>query len=373
MEARYAGDTVAVIGGGVMGLCTAVELSEQGTAVELFERSTIANKHGGSGGVGRIFRLTYPEPEMVSLLAETIPLWDRLEGRLDQRLRSITGGLDYGDDAATERFSQALMACGQDYRWIDESDAAAAWPDLELNSRVLWQPDAAVIHSERVLSACVNSLRERGVAVHEETCVDALVLSGDRVELTIDGQTRDFSQVVVCAGGHTNELCSEFFDLPTIRTTQEFTLSFDCDPQGDPFPIACDYRIPPMPGESYFWLPCEPGRMKVGAFATGAMIELSQAGEGECPAQLEEVLRSYASATFTGGGPLINAELAPCTYDFSPDEWFYARAAADGRVIAAGGFSGHGFKFAPYVAGCLSHAISSRGSEMPIGLPWSPA
>ena len=110
MEASYAEDTVAVIGGGVMGLCTAVELSEQGRPVALFERSTIANKRGGSGGVGRIFRLTYREPEMVGLLAETIPLWDRLEGLLGQRLRSITGGVDYGDDAATERFSQTLSA-----------------------------------------------------------------------------------------------------------------------------------------------------------------------------------------------------------------------------------------------------------------------
>ena len=371
MEASQAQDTVAVIGGGVMGLCTAVELSEQGRSVELFERSTIANNRGGSGGVGRIFRLTYPEPEMVGLLAETIPLWDRLEGLLGQRLRSPTGGIDYGDDAATERFAKELAACSRDYRWIDDSEAAATWPDLELDSRVLWQPDAAVIHSERVLSASVNLLRERGVTVHEDKCVDGLELTGAGVKLMIADQARDFSQVVVCAGGFTNELCGRFFDLPPIRITQEFTLSFDCDPQRDPFPIACDYRTPAIPGESYFWLPSEPGRMKVGAFATGATIELSQAGEDKCPPDLEEVLCNYASATFAGGGPLMNAELVPCTYDFSPDEWFYARTAADGRVIAAGGFSGHGFKLAPYVAVCLARAIDSRGAEMPAGLPWS--
>lgn len=366
-------ESVAVIGAGVMGLATAADLTERGYSVEVYEALDVGNQQGGSGGVGRIFRLTYAEPEAVKVLTDTARLWTQLEGRLGEALRSQTGGIDYGDDELIGKFADALTACDVPFDLVDEAEARATWPDLELDGRILVQADGALIHSERVLTALVGYLRAHDVPINEQASVTSLVLSSGAVELVAGGERKEFSQVVVCAGGATNVLCAGIIDLPPVRVTQEFTLTFDCEPAGEPFPVACDYRRPPIPGESYFWLPSAPGRMKVGAFATGIAVETSQADSAECPPDLEAVLRSYASETFAGGGELAGAEIAPCSYDFSPDEWFFARSAAEGRVIAAGGFSGHGFKFVPYVADCLARAVVSNGAEMPTGLPWSPS
>ena len=112
--------------------------------------------------------------------------------------------------------------------------------------------------------------------------------------------------------------------------------------------------------------------MKLGAFATGLQIDPSSPGDQVCPSDLASLLDDYARSTFNGGAELRNTELAPCTYDYSPDEWFSAGAGGDGRVIAIGGFSGHGFKFAPYIAAATAQAVVSHGSKMPAGLPWSP-
>ena len=354
-----------------MGLATAAELTERGYSVEVYEALDVANQQGGSGGVGRIFRLTYPEPEAVKALQHTARLWTRLEERLGEALRSQTGGIDYGDDELIGNFADALTVCEVPFDLVDEAEARATWPDLKLDGRVLMQGDGALIHSERVLTALVDYLRAHDVPINEQTSVTELALSSGAVDLVAGGERKEFSRVVVCAGGGTNVLCAGIIDLPPVRVTREFTLTFDCEPAGGPFPVGCDYRQPPIPGESYFWLPSAPGRMKVGAFATGLAVDASQADTAECPEDLETVLRSYASETFVGGGELMGAEIVPCTYDFSPDEWFFARSAGDGRVVAAGGFSGHGFKFAPYVADCLARAVVSRGADMPAGLPWS--
>lgn len=365
--------SVAVIGGGVMGLASAVELTVRGYAVEVFEALEVANNRGGSGGTGRIFRLTYPEPEAVRALTKTAALWSRLEACVGESLRSPIGGIDYGDDKLIASFASALARSDVPFELLEQTAAEAIWPGLKLSGRVLFQRDGALIHSERVLAALVAYLQSAQVPVSQQTIISGLTLSADGVELVAGGERRAFAQAVVCAGGGTNALCKGIVKLPPVRITQEFTLTFDCEPAGEPLPIACDYRRPPIPGDSYFWLANAPGRMKVGAFSTGLEIDYANPGSQECPSVLAELLERYARETFTSGAPLENAEIAPCTYDYSPDEWFFAGSGGEGRVIAVGGFSGHGFKFAPCVAEAVANAIASRGAQMPAGLPWSAA
>jgi len=355
-----------------MGLATACELAEQGHSVEVFEASEVANDRGGSGGVGRMFRITYPEREVVSRLLSVARQWDRLEVRLGETLRSPIGALDYGDDQIVGQLADALTSCDAPYELIDKSEAADRWPELTLTGKVLVQGDGALIHSELVLSALVSYLAQNGVPLREQTPVSSIALTEDGVELRVGAESREFSQVVVCAGSGTNGLCEGIIELPAVRTTQEFTLTFDCEAVGQALPIGSDHRRPPIPGESYFWLPSSPGRMKLGAFATGLAIDPTSPPDQVCPEDLAAVLDDCARRTFNAGAELGNAEMAPCTYDFSPDEWFFAAAGGDGRLIAIGGFSGHGFKFAPYVAAATAQAVSSRGAEMPSGLPWSP-
>ncbi len=50
---------VIVVGGGVIGTCTARALARQGRDVVLLERFRIPHKHGSSHGASRIFRLAH--------------------------------------------------------------------------------------------------------------------------------------------------------------------------------------------------------------------------------------------------------------------------------------------------------------------------
>ena len=355
-----------------MGLATALELSLAGCEVDVFESSTVANEMGGSGGIGRIFRITYPDAEVIPVLLEADRLWDELESVLGARLRTRTGSLDYGDDEQVGAFAAALDASGVQYRYLTKAEVSERWPALELSGRVLFQPDGALIHSEVVLRELAAGLVRRGVTVNEQMPVAEIAPHEDRVAISVDGEERLFDRVAVCAGAASAPLCNRFFDLPDVNVTQEYTLTFD-DPGGHPgYPVACDYRNPPIFGESYFWLPCETGRLKLGVFFSGATLQAGDARSQECPRPLADELVRYASESFVGGDGLRGIEFAPCTYDISPDEWFSFGASDSGKVVAANGFSGHGFKFAPYVGRTTAAALLADGAQRPTGLPWSP-
>ena len=69
---------VVVIGGGVVGTCTARALARQGRDVVLLERFRIPHKHGSSHGASRIFRFSYRDPRFVRMAQEALPLWREL-------------------------------------------------------------------------------------------------------------------------------------------------------------------------------------------------------------------------------------------------------------------------------------------------------
>jgi sarcosine oxidase len=57
-----------------------------------------------------------------------------------------------------------------------------------------------------------------------------------------------------------------------------------------------------------------------------------------------------------------------CTYALTPDEHFVIdRDPADPRIVIAGGFSGHGFKFASVVGEIVADLALDGGTRHPIG------
>ena len=81
-----------------------------------------------------------------------------------------------------------------------------------------------------------------------------------------------------------------------------------------------------------------------------------------------EAIRSYlARHVPAADGP--PAETKVCLYTNTPDDHFIVdRHPKHPNVYVAGGFSGHGFKFAPVVAEALSDLIGDGCTAHPIDL-----
>ncbi len=61
-------------------------------------------------------------------------------------------------------------------------------------------------------------------------------------------------------------------------------------------------------------------------------------------------------------------EAKACMYSLTPDEHFVVdRHPAHERLLLCGGFSGHGFKFAPVIGEIAADIALNGGTEHPIG------
>lgn len=70
---------VAVIGAGVFGAWTALQLSRAGSSVALFDANGPGNSRASSGGESRIIRMGYGPDEIYTRMAETsLALWLKL-------------------------------------------------------------------------------------------------------------------------------------------------------------------------------------------------------------------------------------------------------------------------------------------------------
>jgi sarcosine oxidase len=109
------------------------------------------------------------------------------------------------------------------------------------------------------------------------------------------------------------------------------------------------------------------GGVKVAFFRAGAPTTPSTVDRTVRPAEVAEI-RARARELLPGlTGPAVAATV--CLYTSTPDAHFVIGPhPADERVVVAGGFSGHGFKFVPVVGEILADLALAGRTDHPIGL-----
>ncbi|HUB99898.1 MAG TPA: FAD-dependent oxidoreductase, partial [Solirubrobacterales bacterium] len=95
---------VAVVGGGIVGLCLANTLADRGVSLWCFEQGTVGG--GQSGGVTRIFRHSHERPRLVELALRARSSWTNLEQRLGERLIGDEGVLILTKEDEASRLKQ---------------------------------------------------------------------------------------------------------------------------------------------------------------------------------------------------------------------------------------------------------------------------
>src|SRR5664279_2437582 len=125
---RNIGQTIAVIGGGVMGSASAWQLAMRGHRVVLIEQYAPGHLRGASHGSSRIFRHAYPLREYVNLASRAARLWRQLE-RLDGlRFYARTGAVDHGAPKTINALARALAAAGLEHSLLGPRAAEPQWP-----------------------------------------------------------------------------------------------------------------------------------------------------------------------------------------------------------------------------------------------------
>jgi glycine oxidase len=222
-----------VIGGGAIGMLTALELARAGREVTLFERGETGRESSWAGGgiVSPLFPWRYVDA--VTRLAS----WSQAAyPALAEALKGATG-----IDPELTANGMLLVAPG-------ERDAALAWAAdhgrlvepvdaqrfAELEPRAaepvdgaLWMPTVAQVRNPRMVRALRRHVEQLGVLVRTGDAVERLLVTGGRCRgvVTVAGPV-EAEQVVVCAGAWSRELLADLPAPPDVHPMRGQMLLF---------------------------------------------------------------------------------------------------------------------------------------------------
>ena len=348
-----------VIGAGVMGSATAWALGERGVDTILLEQFEIGHARGSSHGPTRIFRLSYPQLDYVRLAQHALESWRRLEGAAGEQLLVTTGGLDAGRIAAD--CADALRSAGVEHEWLSPEAAEERWPFLSLGGSgdVLFQPDAGVSRADQTVAAQVRVARELGVDVRERTRVERLRLADDHVEVTTETTVVRAHTAVITAGSYAPELLpAAGLDLrlqPILQHVSYFA------PSPPDMPTFIDWGSPQIGWYALGDGGVAPG-LKVGEHAGGVAVDPRDGPFTVDPAR-QASHGAFVRRRFRGVDPEpVLSET--CLYTMTPDEDFVLDRV--GPLVIGGGFSGHGFKFAPLIGDILADLATGQQPRVPL-------
>jgi sarcosine oxidase len=361
---------VAVIGTGTMGSMTLWRLARAGIPAIGFEQYTLGHDRSGAGGESRIFRVAYREgPQYVPLLLRARDLWRELEAETGRGLLTVTGGLAIGDAGSAGIGS--VIACAERFSLphevLDAGAMAARYPQHRLLPGEIGVLDrlAGVIRPEFAVLAAARRAQELGATIHERTRVTAVESGGDGVTVHTGGGDYRVRHAVVAAGPWTARFAPWLAPRITPRRVV-MTWQMAKDP-ADYHPARFPVCIRDSDGVHISAFPTlDGGSVKTAVSASFSDLDDPDDLDRNVDPGLLTVVTD-AVARFLPG--LVPGPIRVAAYmdGYTPDGHAVVGQlpGADG-VLVLGGFSGHGFKFAPAIGAAAADLIGHGKTSLPV-------
>lgn len=344
---------IAVIGAGVMGLATALELRRRGHQVSVYERDVVGNELASSTDRSKVFRFAYPDPFYADLGRRTLPLWRALERAAGEPLLEQCGVLYLDAEEEAARVDNALAAIGAPHELLDARALERRFPAFRARgaTAAAWDPSGGFVRADRAVAAMARLATDEGVEIHERRAVRPEEVDAD---LT-----------VLAAGPWSHDLLP---DLPLRTTLQETLYAVPTDPDAFTparFPVFVERR------SGFYGLPMHAdGALKLALHERGpAHPPLERQGDAS-EAFLRRARDFWAEwLPALSGARIVRTRL--CVYNDTPDEDFLIGRHPSGVVVCTG-FSGHGFKFAPLIGRLCAQLVCGEPTDVDLGR-FSPA
>lgn len=221
---------VAVIGGGVVGISTALFLARAGRAVAVFDRTEPWSDASGSNA--GTLSIQAMRVEVLAMARLGIALWKRFqeEDGMDVGFHRLGGFLVATDDAHIAHlrdYSAKQAQSGLELEWLEANQMRdrAPWLGREVRAATFCEEDS---HASPLLAgnAVIAAARRAGAAILSQTPVEAVARDGNGYRVTTRfGDTRCCA-VVVAAGPWSGEV-ARMLDvaLPLYVDTNMLTIT----------------------------------------------------------------------------------------------------------------------------------------------------
>lgn len=214
---------VVVIGGGIIGVSTALELAERGVSVLLCEKGQIGGEQS-SRNWGWV-RLGLRDPREIPLMSEAIRIWSGLDDRLGRKTGYTRTGILFAESG--RRGAHQLE------RWLRHVDGyqtgACLLPEAGLDELVpsrklkavgaLHMPQDGRAEPQWAAPAIAEGARDRGAAVLTGCAVRTIDTEAGKVAGVVTERGRVSCDRVVLAGGAWSRLFAgnAGVDLPQLK------------------------------------------------------------------------------------------------------------------------------------------------------------
>ena len=362
---------VIIIGLGAMGTAAAYHCSRRGLSVLGLEQFEIGHDRGSSHGKSRVIRKAYFEdPRYVPLLHSAYQEWGEIERATNQKLLHLVGCLNMGppNHECIKGVQTSVCEHGLDHETLSATEIEARWPFFQPAGEDvgIFEQQAGFIPPETAI-ACLADLAKRTKArLRTTTPVRRWSVNGKQVNIETDAEQFTAASLIITTGAWLPTIFDSPLPLQVERQVQAwfkpsrpqlFAASsmpaFIHFSGNDGF-----YGIPPMDGESGIKI----ARHHGGKITTPETVDRSVNKADE--ADIRNYIRRHIPAA---DGPMIDTKI--CLYTNTPDSHFIIdRHPRYENVWIAGGFSGHGFKFAPLVGNILADLVIDGKTAHPVDL-----
>ncbi|GHD25782.1 N-methyl-L-tryptophan oxidase [Nocardiopsis kunsanensis] len=374
-------DTV-VVGLGAMGSQALWHLARRGVPTVGVEQFVPGHDRGSSHGESRIIRTAYVEgAEYVPFVRAAWERWADLEQASGQELLLRTGALMAGapDSGAVSGALTAASHHALEHEHLSPEQAQARFPHHRFapGEEAVVEQEGGVLLPEAAIGAAVRLAGEAGARVLTEAPVTRIVPDPEQPTVWMGGTEIRARRVVVAAGSWTTRLLPQLPDLG-IRVERRVLGWFPITGAPEPHTGGQVFARDEADGTLWFGFPSLDGRtVKIGVHseAPGARFPGAQWGEpvdpdtGPRAPDTADGARLGLLAARLDGVATTPERMSACMYTMTPDEDFLIghRAELPGLVLA-GGFSGHGFKFASAVGAALADLAEHGRTDLPIDM-----
>jgi sarcosine oxidase len=360
---------VVVVGLGIMGAAAASVLARRGHRVLGIEQFPPLHARGSSHGRTRIIREAYFEsPEYVPLVQRAYALWEELSQRTGRNVLLITGGISVGrpESPFITGARESARRHGLAHELFDAAEARRRFPSLAVPEGfvALYEGRAGILFAEDCWRAFLEDAVAHGARLHFGVRVGGFSADGSGVVVeTSEGNVRA-DRLVVTAGPWTPALLAGLGLPLTVRRV----LVIHVEPQErELFAVG---RLPifllDVPEGEYYGFPWLPDQgVKFGRHDDGEVCTAETARRTVRDDEIQRMVAVLSRYLPQAAGSVLMP--VTCLYTMTRDTHFVVdRHPEWSQVVFAGGFSGHGFKFAPVIGEALADLAIHGRSDLPI-------
>jgi sarcosine oxidase len=358
---------VIVVGLGAFGSAAAYwAASRDGLRVLGLERFEFGHANGASADHSRIIRLSYHRPDYVRLAKRAYETWSIVESEADERIVTVTGGLDlWPADAAIPQddYTGSLEAEGVPFELLDAAEIMGRWPAWRLDGDVtgVWQEQGGIADPYRGNVAHRRLALDHGAVLLERTAVHAIREVGGAYEVDAGGTTHGAGRVILATDAWTNDLLANFDRrLPLTVTKEQVTYL------KTPYPaLFAPDRFPVwiwMDDPSFYGFPIYGEAGPKVAQDCGGQPTTPATRTFEPDPAIHARVRAFLATHLPGAvGPDIYTKTR--LYTMTPERDFVVDRLPDAPGVIVGLGAAHGFKFASVIGRVLVELALDGGSS----------